>query len=93
MDPPGCDPASTFDDRTRDAILQVLFASSSDLLILPIHDVFGWRERINTPALISERNWTWKLPWPVEELSAEPAARARAAFARALSERFDRGQG
>jgi 4-alpha-glucanotransferase len=93
VDPPGCDPASTFDERTRDAILQALFASSSDLLILPIHDVFGWRERINTPALISERNWTWKLPWPVEELSAEPAARERAAFARAQSERFDRGQG
>jgi 4-alpha-glucanotransferase len=90
MDPPGCDPDAPFDDRTRDAILQVLFASSSDLLIVPIHDVFGWRDRINTPAVISGRNWTWKLPWPVEDLASEPAARGRAAFVHALVERYAR---
>jgi 4-alpha-glucanotransferase len=90
IDPPGCDPEAPFDDRTRDAILQILFASSSDLLIVPIHDVFGWRDRINTPAVISEQNWTWKLPWPVDDLASEPAAHDRAAFIRALTERYGR---
>jgi 4-alpha-glucanotransferase len=90
MEPPGRDPDAPFDDRMRDAILQVLFASTSDLLILPIGDVFGWRDRINTPALISDRNWTWKLPWPVEDLGTEPAARDRASFIRALADQFER---
>ena len=89
-DPPGCDPDAPFDAHTRDAILQILFASSSDLLILPIQDVFGWRDRINTPALISNQNWTWKLPWPIEDFATEPVARERAQFTRALADRYGR---
>lgn len=89
-DPPGCDPEAPFDAHTRDAILQILFASSSDLLILPIQDVFGWRDRINTPALISNQNWTWKLPWPIEDFATEPVARERARFTRALADRYGR---
>ena len=58
LDPPGCDPDAPFDDRTRDALLEILFGSSSDLLILPIHDVFGWRDRINYMRKVM---W-WQLP-------------------------------
>jgi 4-alpha-glucanotransferase len=90
MQPPGCNPAAAFDDATRDAILQVLYASRSDLLIVPIHDVFGWRDRINTPALISDRNWTWRLPWPVEDLARDAQAQERAAFTRRLAGRYGR---
>ena len=88
--PPGCDPAAPFGDATRDAILQALYASSSEIVLLPIHDVFGWRDRVNTPAVISQENWTWRLPWPVEDLISQPEARARAAFSRALVVRSDR---
>jgi 4-alpha-glucanotransferase len=90
LEPPGCNPEAPFDDRTRDAILQILFASSSDLAIIPIHDVFGWRDRVNTPAVISDENWTWKLPWPVDDLASERAAHERAAFLRALAVRYGR---
>jgi 4-alpha-glucanotransferase len=90
MTPPGCNPEEPFNDRTRDAILQVLYASGSDLVLLPIHDVFGWRERVNTPAVISERNWTWRLPWPVEDLQREAQARERARFVRELAARYGR---
>jgi len=90
LEPPGCNPEAPFDDRTRDAILQILFASSSDLAIIPIHDVFCWRDRINTPAVISDENWTWKLPWPVDDLASERAAHERAAFLRALAVRYGR---
>jgi len=86
----GCDPEAPFDDRIRDAILQALFASGSEIAIIPIHDVFGWRERINTPALISDENWTWRLPWPVEDLQTNPIAVERAAFVHALIERSRR---
>jgi 4-alpha-glucanotransferase len=86
----GCDPATPFLAETRDAILEALFASSSDFVLLPIQDIFGWRDRINVPAVISEQNWTWRLPWPVEDLLKEPAARERAAFTHGLSDLYQR---
>jgi 4-alpha-glucanotransferase len=86
----GCDPDAHFRPEIRDAIIELLFASAADLLLLPIQDVFGWRDRINTPALISEQNWTWRLSWPVEDLQAEPAARERAGFLRRLADRYHR---
>jgi 4-alpha-glucanotransferase len=90
LEPPGCDPETPFNDATRDAILQVLYASGSDIVLLPMNDIFGWRDRINTPAVISDRNWTWRLPWPVDDLSREPQARERAAFVRRLTEKYGR---
>jgi 4-alpha-glucanotransferase len=86
----GCDPAAHFRPEIRDAIIELLFASASDLLLLPIQDAFGWRDRINTPALISEQNWAWRLSWPVEDLQSEPAARERAGFLRRLADRYHR---
>jgi 4-alpha-glucanotransferase len=58
----------------REAILESLYASGSDLLVLPIQDVFGWRDRINQPATVGSDNWTWRLPWPSDRLPTEPAA-------------------
>jgi 4-alpha-glucanotransferase len=57
-----------------DAILGALVASPATLVILPIPDVFGWRDRINQPATVSAANWTWRLPWAVDRLSTEPEA-------------------
>ena len=39
---------------------------------------------INLPATVGDGNWTWRLPWPVEELMTDPVASARAAFLREL---------
>jgi 4-alpha-glucanotransferase len=58
----------------REALLEILYAAGSDTLIVPIQDVFGWRERINQPATVSDANWTWRLPWPADRLSTEPEA-------------------
>jgi 4-alpha-glucanotransferase len=58
----------------RLALLEALFASGADFLILPLQDVFGWRDRINRPATVGSANWTWRLPWPAERLSLEPEA-------------------
>lgn len=85
-----CDPHTGFNDATRDAILALLYASGSDIVLLPINDIFGWRDRINTPALISDDNWTWRLPWPVEDLEIETQGKERAGFTRRLAERSGR---
>jgi 4-alpha-glucanotransferase len=71
-----------FDNDVRDAVLKLLYASGSDLLVIPIQDLFGWRDRINTPATVADTNWTWRLPWPVDRLDQEPEARERAATLR-----------
>jgi 4-alpha-glucanotransferase len=75
-----------FDNDVRDAVLKLLYASGSDLLVIPIQDLFGWRDRINTPATVADSNWTWRLPWPVDRLDAEPDARERAATLRQWAE-------
>ena len=72
-----------FDVVVRDAVIEALFASGSDLLIVPVQDVFGWNDRVNTPATVTPENWTFRLPWPLDRLDAEPEARERqAALAR-----------
>jgi len=67
-----------FSPRLRDGLLETLFVSGSDLLILPIQDVFGWRDRINLPGSLSGNNWTWRLRWPADLLTSNPEARERA---------------
>jgi len=74
----------------RDALVEALFASGSDLLTLPIQDVFGWPDRVNVPGLIDNANWTWRLPWPVDRLDAQPEAAERQQALRCWSERHAR---
>src|SRR4030095_11613452 len=57
------------------ALLETLFASGSNTLILPIGDIFGWRDRINQPATVNESNWTRGLPWTSERMATETRAR------------------
>jgi 4-alpha-glucanotransferase len=66
--------ATALPHALREALLESLHASGSDLLILPIQDVFGWRERINQPATVGSENWTWRLPWPSDRMPTEPVA-------------------
>ena len=74
----------------REALTEVLYASGSNLLILPIQDVFGWRERINQPATVSDANWTWRLPWPSDRLHMEAEAIAVADQLKAWTQRYRR---
>jgi 4-alpha-glucanotransferase len=81
---------AVFTPAFRDAILDTLFHSGARYLILPLGDVFGWPDRINTPAVVDESNWRWRLPWAVDRLGDEPVAQERAAFLRAGAERSRR---
>lgn len=74
----------------REALLDVLFASGASLLILPIQDLFGWRDRLNQPATVNSSNWTWRLPWPTDRLATEPAAMAVATQLREWATRYGR---
>jgi 4-alpha-glucanotransferase len=86
------DPAgdSPFSPAVRDRLLELLFGAGSNFLILPVQDVFGWRDRVNLPGVVNDENWTWRLPWLLEELPAQPDAQERARFLRDLSQRYRR---
>lgn len=61
----------------RDVLVEALLASNADLVLFPVQDVFGWSDRINEPATVSERNWSYRLPWPCNTLDQQPEARER----------------
>ena len=74
----------------HEALIETLYASGADILILPIQDIFGWRDRINQPATVGDSNWTWRLPWPTDRLPTEPAAIAVADQLKEWSTRYGR---
>ena len=78
------------DHQIRDALIEVLVASGSNLLILPIQDVFGWSDRINQPATVGDDNWTWRLPWTVDRMLREPEAVKAASRLREWTQRYRR---
>ncbi len=71
--------AEPFSPVVRDALIRAMFAAPSRLLLFPLQDIFGWRERINIPGEI-DGNWTWRLPWPVDDLLTQEEALERAKF-------------
>jgi 4-alpha-glucanotransferase len=89
----GLTPADPWNDAVRDALLELAWGSGSDDLFVMMQDIFGWRDRINTPGTVGDCNWTWRLPWPVDRMGRSPAVRARARACRRMSEAADRGDG
>ena len=79
------DPSSGWSETVRDVLLASAYHARSDHLFCPMQDVFGWRDRINTPATVGDANWTWRLPWPIDAFERTAAATERAAFCRAAS--------
>ena len=65
-------------DEQRAAVVRSLLSAGSTLTLLPIQDVFGWTDRINTPAVVDDVNWTWRLPWHVDTWLSREDTVARA---------------
>ena len=65
-------------EEKRSAVLQLLLSSGSYLTLIPLQDVFGWTDRINTPAVVDDVNWTWRVKWAVDRWlnPEEPMERA-----------------
>ena len=57
-------------EAQRSATIQSLLSAGSYLTLIPLQDVFGWKDRINTPAVVDEVNWTWRVKWlnPEEDM-------------------------
>ncbi len=76
----------------RDALLALLIGSGSNLVLLPIQDVFGWSDRINVPATVSVDNWTYRLPWPTDDFVRRSDSRERAGALSAWCRRSERSR-
>jgi 4-alpha-glucanotransferase len=61
-----------------DSLLRALLDARSRLTIIPLQDVFGWTDRINTPAQITADNWSWMVRWRVDRMLEMRKARTRA---------------
>lgn len=79
------DPSHPWSEALRDALLEQVYRSRSDELFLPLQDVFGWCDRINTPGTVGDHNWSWRMPWPIEDLTSHAGAIDRARFTRELA--------
>jgi 4-alpha-glucanotransferase len=88
----GFDPGRPFDDALRDALIATIYHSGANLVVLPLQDVFGWRDRINVPGTVGSENWTWRLPFPAGDLLTRPDALERAGFLQRLAIESGRAQ-
>jgi 4-alpha-glucanotransferase len=71
------DAPEKFDARVRDALLELVYASGSDLVLLPFQDALGHRERVNVPGTTVESNWTYRMPMEVGALEKDQATAQR----------------
>lgn len=83
------DAGPEFTPAVHAALLDGLYAAGSRLVVIPLPDAYGGRERINVPATVTDDNWSYRMPWAVEDLASEAAEDLRARL-RALAERHGR---
>ena len=56
----------------------------------PSTSALGWADRMNTPGTVGSQNWTFRLPWTLEELFSAPEPVAMARELAHLAERYGR---
>ncbi|HZC45092.1 MAG TPA: 4-alpha-glucanotransferase, partial [Candidatus Acidoferrum sp.] len=86
-------PRRMLEESARDAILAVLYAAPSRLVIIPIQDLFGWSARINRPGTITDSNWTYRIPLTLERMRRSRAIQSRVAKVREIAIKSTRFSG
>jgi 4-alpha-glucanotransferase len=69
--------ASMDDDARSLALLRHLYGATSELALVLAQELLGTRDRINMPATVGAKNWTWRLPRPIEDLETDARLIAR----------------
>ncbi|MBM3807152.1 MAG: 4-alpha-glucanotransferase [Acidimicrobiia bacterium] len=65
IEPLAATPQGDTEDK-RATVMRALLSARSRLALVPLQDAFGWTDRINTPAVVDDVNWTWRVRWPVD---------------------------
>lgn len=53
-------------------LFKVLFASSARYVALTVTELFGLPDRINCPGTRGTHNWSFRLPWTLAQIRADP---------------------
>src|SRR5579863_3850683 len=64
-------------EATLDAVLTAVYASRSRIVLMPVQDLFGWKDRINLPGTVGSHNWTWRMPFDLDLLDQRSDLRGR----------------
>jgi 4-alpha-glucanotransferase len=79
-----------FTPETKSALLELAYVAASDALLTPVTDALGWKDRMNVPGTVGPHNWTFRLPWPLDELFSAPEPVATTGELAHLAERYGR---
>ena len=71
-------------EKLEEGLLRLLFSAASQLALVLAPEVLGETARINTPGIVGQENWTYRLPRSLEALTADADVRARMARFRGL---------
>jgi 4-alpha-glucanotransferase len=66
-------------DKVRRVLLHWILSARSRLVVLPIQDIFAWKQRFNEPGTVGPKNWTWRMPVAVEHLLADKRTKVQSA--------------
>jgi 4-alpha-glucanotransferase len=72
------------------ALLDALYGAGSDLAIVPVQDLFGAREQVNVPGTFRPENWSYRLPFRLEEALARDDVRPAVERSRGLAAKHGR---
>lgn len=61
-----------YSDQIRECLLDALFQSNSRYAAVMITDLLGLEDRFNVPGVLSDSNWTQRLPITVKQLREDP---------------------
>jgi 4-alpha-glucanotransferase len=81
---------SELDLATLDQVLSAIYAAPSELVVTPIQDLFGWKDRINVPGTITSSNWSWRLPFDPADFASHPEQDSRVEKVAKIAERSSR---
>jgi 4-alpha-glucanotransferase len=84
------DIARPLDESGLDAIIAALYSTPSRLVVPPIQDLFGWSEQINYPGTISEKNWSYRISFDLDDRAKIPEIRSRIEKLRMIAMRSGR---
>ncbi len=84
------DRTARFTDEVLGALLDTVYRAPSLLALLPVQDVLGLRERVNTPNTVGPDNWSWRLPWTLRAMAQDAIVQGRMAAALRLAEQTGR---
>ena len=79
-------PAPRFSPAVHEALLSALYEAGSAMMLLQFQDVVGSRIRVNVPGTVGPHNWTYRIPWAVEDFGSVPRVGGRGALLRRLAE-------